>query len=121
MEPYNCVRTALSIGLSGALLLSGCGVAPKAFTALGSNPAGIKRARAVGLGDRKSEEKVIPSLIERLNDSDPVVRLSAHEELKRRTSQDFGYIPWAEEPDRAAAVESWKRWWAAQGESLNRG
>ena len=47
------------------------------------------RAIAGDLGD-------VPALIGRLEDADPVVRLAAHEELRRRTGRDFGFVPWAE-------------------------
>jgi hypothetical protein len=54
---------------------------------------------------------VVPSLISRLDDPDPVVRLSAHEELKRRSGKDFGYVPWADRSERAGAVVRWRAWW----------
>ena len=89
----------------------GCGVAPKAFSALGKDQSAINRARAVELGQGKVEEKVIPRLIESLEDTDPVVRMTAHEDLKQRTRQDFGFVPWADAAERTPAVEQWKAWW----------
>jgi hypothetical protein len=102
-----------------ALLGLGCSIAPKTFQAL-SNPAAIVRARAVGLGQQLPERQVIPPLIERLDDPDAVVRLSAHEELRKRTGQDFGYVPWADAAERAPAVARWREWWEGRKATLAR-
>jgi hypothetical protein len=95
----------------------GCSIAPKSFRAL-THPAPIVRARAVGLGDELPEAQVVPALLARLDDPDAVVRLSAHEELRKRFGQDFGYIPWADTSERAAAVARWKGWWAGRKATL---
>ena len=92
----------------------GCGsMGAKSFRALDS-PEAIVRARAVALGEHLPREKVVPALIERLNDADAVVRLSAHEELRHLTGQDFGYLPWGDAGERASAVERWRSWWKGQ-------
>ncbi|MHC5543072.1 hypothetical protein ACYOEI_33030 [Singulisphaera rosea] len=101
------------------VLALGCGITPKNFRAL-NNPAAITRARSVGLGGKLPDWKVIPPLIDRLEDPDPVVRLSAHEELKRRTGQDFGYIPWAQPGERGVAIAKWREWWGQQKPDLAR-
>jgi len=102
-----------SIAKSGLALIlgisSGCSLGPRNFRKI-QHPAPLVRARALSLGDRRPGTQVMPALIVRLDDPDPVVRLAAHEELKQRTGQDFGYVPWAEEPERQAAVERWKAW-----------
>jgi hypothetical protein len=98
---------------------SGCGIAPHSFRAL-THPAPIVRARSIAFGDRLPEEKVVPALIARLNDSDPVVRLTAHAELRERTRQDFGYVPWAPGPEREAAVAKWQGWWQQRKVALAR-
>jgi len=88
----------------------GCGMAkPRNFRKI-QHPAPMVRARALSLGDRRSQAEVVPALVGRLNDPDPVVRLAAHEELKQRTGQDFGYAPWEEEPERQPAIERWREW-----------
>jgi hypothetical protein len=51
---------------------------------------------------------VVPALVNRLDDADPVVRLAAYEELRRRTGHDFGYVPWASPEDRAGAINRWR-------------
>ncbi|WP_422925214.1 hypothetical protein [Singulisphaera sp. PoT] len=115
------VKTRVPVWLVLALLLlaDGCGIAPKGFKSL-NNPAAITRARSVGLGNNLPNARVIPALIDRLSDTDPVVRLSAHEELKKRTGQDFGYVPWGELGERNQAVARWKQWWGDQKPALAR-
>jgi hypothetical protein len=94
-----------------ALLLAlGCGVGPKHFRSL-IDPAPVTRARAVGLGEGQPDSVAIPALIGRLDDNDPVVRLSANEALRKRTGQDFGFVAWADPAERAPAVARWKAWW----------
>jgi hypothetical protein len=97
----------------------GCSIAPKTFQSL-THPAAIVRARAVGLGQELPEWQVIPPLIERLNDPDAVVRLSAHEELRKRTGQDFGFVPWTDSAERAPAVARWRDWWESRKPTLAR-
>ncbi|MGC8641600.1 MAG: HEAT repeat domain-containing protein [Isosphaeraceae bacterium] len=92
---------------------SGCGLGPRNFRKI-NHPAPLMRARAIGLGSRRSTAEVIPLLLGRLNDPDVVVRMAAHEELKRRTGQDFGYQPWASEWERADAINRWRAWLMAR-------
>ena len=100
----------LSISVFVLILGPGCGIAPRSFVGV-YNPAPIVRARAVSLGQGLPETVVVPTLIDRLDDPDPVVRMSAHEELKRGTGQDFGFVPWADPSERERAVTRWQRWW----------
>jgi hypothetical protein len=95
----------------------GCSIAPKTFRSL-THPSPIVRARAVGLGDTLPEWQVVPPLIEHLNDPDAVVRLSAFEELRQRTGQDFGFVPWADAAERAPAVARWNAWWNGRKATL---
>lgn len=95
----------------------GCGVGPKHFRSLLDNSP-LTRARAVGMGRELPDSVVMPALIERLNDKDPVVRLSASEELRRRTGQDFGFVAWADAAERKPAVERWQAWWKARQAGL---
>ncbi len=89
----------------------GCGLVPRHFPKM-QNPAPVARARAIGRDDRRPNVQVVPELIGRLDDPDPVIRLAAHEELRRRTGRDFGFIPWASPEDRAAAIKRWRDWLA---------
>ncbi len=99
--------------LAAALLGGGCSIAPKSFIQA-NDPAPLVRARALGLHRGLPDQHVIPSLINQLNDADAVVRMTASEQLKSRTGQDFGYIPWDDERERAPAVAAWAAWWNAQ-------
>jgi hypothetical protein len=97
----------------------GCGVAPKHFRKI-SDPAPIVRARSVSLGGKLPQQRVVPALIDRLEDKDPVVRLAAYEELKKGTGRSFGFIPWASDSDRAGAVARWRAWWKERQAALVR-
>ena len=68
-----------------------------------------------GWGGVKPDSQVVPALVGRLGDADPVVRLAAHEELRRRTGRDFGYVPWASPEERSTAIDRWRAW-LGQGE-----
>ncbi len=87
----------------------GCAHGPRNFRKI-QNQAPLVRARAVGLGRRQSDTKVVPALVGRLGDADPVVRLAAHEELRKRTGRDFGYLPWGTPEERSRAVDRWRAW-----------
>ncbi|GIW88080.1 MAG: hypothetical protein KatS3mg108_2404 [Isosphaeraceae bacterium] len=106
-------RTLSRIATATVVATTGCSLAPKSFLAV-NDPAPLVRARAVGMGDHLSDATVIPTLIARLDDPDGVVRMTAIEELKRRTGQDFGYVPWAGPEDRARSVAAWRGWWRQQ-------
>lgn len=101
------IALGMLVGILGSA--SGCGLGPRNFRKI-KHPSPLVRARALSLGDRRPSAQVIPALVARLDDPDPVVRLAAHEELKQRTGQDFGYVAWDEEPERKAAVERWRAW-----------
>ena len=49
----------------------------------------LARARAVGRANGQPDSQVMRTLVGRLADTDPVVRLAAHEELRKRTGCDF--------------------------------
>ena len=102
-----------------SFLLGGCGVAPKHFQKI-RDAAPITRARSVSLGGALPQRQVVPALIERLEDKDPVVRLAAFEELKKGTGRSFGFIPWGGDADRAGAVSRWRAWWKERQGSLAR-
>ena len=97
-------------GLGALQLLGGCRLGPRAFEQA-DDPSPIVRARALTLGDNVVDEQAIPVLIGRLDDPDHVVRMTANEELKRRTGQDFGFRPWAEPGERLAARGRWHAWY----------
>jgi hypothetical protein len=113
------MRWARTVTLLASPLLSGCGIAPKTFLNV-NDPAPIVRARSVGLSQGLPESQVVPALLDRLEDKDPVVRLAAAEELKKGTGRNFGFVPWANETDRARAVARWRAWWKQRQQSFSR-
>jgi len=110
LGPRSRVGVLTVLALPCLLVMAGCGITPRNFRGM-THPAAITRARAATLGRGLPEAQVIPTLIDRLNDPDPVVRLSSHEELRRRSGQDFGYVPWVPPEERAEAVQKWRGWW----------
>ena len=74
-------------------------------------PAPIVRARAVGMGETQPEWVAVPAMIDRLGDTDPVVRMTAFDALKKRTHQDFEFKWYAPVEDQKSAVERWHAWW----------
>lgn len=76
------------------------------------HPAAVGRAREVAVAEGKPQSQVVPALIARLEDPDPVVQLTANEELKRVTGQDFGFAAWLDADERKAAAERWRAWWS---------
>jgi hypothetical protein len=107
-------RSARVCAVCGTLFLASCSSAPKSFLSV-SDPAAVNRARAIAFGRGESDAAAIPVLIDRLSDDDPVVRLASHEALKKRTGQDFGYLPYAEGDELNGAVGRWRQWWANTG------
>jgi hypothetical protein len=87
----------------------GCGLGARNFRKM-QPPAPLVRAQAVGQSDPRPDSQVVPALIGRLEDSDPVVRLAAHEELRRRTRHDFGFVPWGSSDERRGAISRWRSW-----------
>lgn len=106
-------RPAVGIAIVSALLGVGCSIAPKSFVQV-NDPAPLVRARALGLGQGMADSEVVPTLIAQLNDPDAVVRMTAFEQLKQRTGQDFGYKPWGDPHERAPSVAAWRSWWNGQ-------
>jgi hypothetical protein len=103
-------RLVIAISMGVALSsCAGCGLGPRNFRKI-AHPAPLVRARAMSLGYEQSDAVVLPALVSRLDDNDVVVRLAAHEELKRRTGRDFGYVPWVSAGERAGSVSRWRSW-----------
>ena len=98
--------------------ISGCGLGPRNFRKI-THPAPLVRARAMSLGYGQPDSVVLPALLGRLNDSDVVVRLAAHEELKQRTGRDFGYLPWGSTEERSKAIGRWR--FVAGGRAIRAG
>ncbi|HEU4339909.1 MAG TPA: HEAT repeat domain-containing protein, partial [Planctomycetota bacterium] len=88
-----------------------------------ANDAGVRAAAASSLG-AIGVVKACPALTEALSDSEPGVRRSAHEALKRITALDLGYdpdplisglapeeVPKAQAAKRQEGIDRWAKWW----------
>jgi uncharacterized protein (TIGR03067 family) len=76
----------------------------------------IRRAAALACA-MKEEKKLIPNLIQLLEDAEPPVVRAAHVALKALTGQDFGPEADASRAERATVIAAWKSWWVKQGGS----
>jgi hypothetical protein len=99
----------MALLLAEAACGSGCGLGPRTFRKI-QHPAPVVRARSIGQGEGQPDARVVPALVGRLEDADPVVRLAAHEELRQRTSRDFGFVPWSSSEERSRAIRRWRDW-----------
>jgi hypothetical protein len=70
----------------------------------------LARARAVGRANGLPDSGAMRTLVGRLADADPVVRMAAHEELRKRSGCDFGFVPWASDEERALPLQRWRAW-----------
>ncbi len=68
------------------------------------------RIKAVIYAGNSGDRRVVPLLVDRLEDEDEVVRLAAIESLKQLTGNDFGYRSFDPPYKRLVAVEQWRRW-----------
>ena len=89
--------------------VSGCAHGPRDVRKVRSTTP-LARARSVGWVSGQSDSQLMRTLVGRLADNDPVVRLTAHEELRKRTGLDFGYVPWANDEERALPMQRWRAW-----------
>lgn len=113
-RPQRLIPNVVAIAtawLATMAVVGGCTLAPRKFGEVNS-PAPIVRARALTLGDDRPDHEVLPILLKSLDDADPVVRMTANEELKRRTGKDFGFLPWADPAERSLARQRWHAWLA---------
>jgi hypothetical protein len=109
------VQAIVRIGVACALALAaGCAHNPWSARKMRQG-APLAQARAIGLASRAPDSRALPALVGQLDNTDPVVRLAAYEELRRRTGQDFGYVPWAQPEEQSDAVERWRAWAGQDG------
>lgn len=93
--------------LAALVLIAGCGPGSGPVISLTSDdPAG--RIPAMKQAALQKDASAVPELVKRLESDDPAERFYAIEALQRITGQTLGYIYYATEQDRAAAVARWK-------------
>jgi hypothetical protein len=95
--------------MAATVSVCGCAHGPRDVRKVRSTTP-LSRARAVGRVNGQSDSQLMRTLVGRLADNDPVVRLTAHEELRKRTGFDFGYVPWANDEERALPMQRWRAW-----------
>jgi HEAT repeat protein len=72
------------------------------------------RSQAASEVARRGDQRLIPELIELLDDEDGAVRLVAGQALRELTGRDSGYRAYAPEPELRRQVEDWRAWWASR-------
>jgi hypothetical protein len=107
------------LGLSSA---AGCGVAPDRASGdlmrdLAHPDPHVRLDAAVrASSDDQSEllPRILPRLIELLDDEDDAVRMMAGHSLCRLTGADLGFKPYGSLAERAEAIDRWRRWLQAK-------
>lgn len=74
--------------------------------------------KAVTALSQIEDKAVMPIIIDALKDKHVDVRLSAMEQLRKLTTNNFGFHPKDTQEGRVAAVEKWKNWWQANKETF---
>jgi len=104
-------RLAAAMLLGLAASLAGCGGIPRAQRVV-TNPDPTAKIPAIKASVQTNDTAVVRQLIKDLESDDPAVRFYAIGGLQRLTGQTFGYQYYADEQNRAAAVQRWKAWLA---------
>jgi hypothetical protein len=104
-------RLAAAMLLGLVQLLAGCGGISRGQR-LVTNPDPSAKIPAIKASVQTNDTSVVQQLIKDLESDDPAVRFYAIAGLQRLTGQTFGYQYYADEPQRAAAVQQWKAWLA---------
>ncbi|MFM7150815.1 MAG: HEAT repeat domain-containing protein, partial [Gemmataceae bacterium] len=62
----------------------------------------------------RESRALIPDLIERINDSEELVRRAAQTSLKELTGKDFGPGSGSTSAEASKAYQAWLSWWKKQ-------
>jgi hypothetical protein len=100
-----CGMVVACLSLAGSW---GCQEPTGPRTVANADPAVKIPAIKQAVADKDQRE--VAAMVKSLESDDPAVRLYAIEGLQRLTGQDFGYLFYAGEEERAPAVEKWKQW-----------
>jgi len=79
------------------------------------HPSATRRLEAVTVTAKQRDLAQVPTLIDRLDDEDPAVRLMAGSTLVSLTGHDTGYRPYASSEERQRQQATWRAWWSSQG------
>ncbi len=109
------VRLIGTLGLLG--LVVACGGVPRPtevpdLMPLLESPDPAERAWAVSQLCRKQPDEALGGVVARLRDEDGGIRLMTVAGLREWTGEEFGYLPFAPEGEREAAVNRWESWLA---------
>ena len=99
---------ALILATSG--IISGC-TAPREALVV-TNPDPSIKIPAIKASVQSKDMSAVVQMVKDLESDDPAVRFYAIGGLQRLTNETFGYQYFADDGQRAAAVEKWKAWLA---------
>lgn len=111
----------LALALAAALVSACTSDSPRPIRPVDDlhDPNPSVRSQAVSETARRSDDQLIPELIELLDDDDAVVRLTAGKTLRDLTGRDSGYRAYAPAPELRLQVENWRAWRASQPTSAH--
>lgn len=98
---------------SGLALSAGPGCAPPPVRSV-TNPDPSGKIPAIKEAAEHHDRRVVPQLIQDLDNDDPAVRFYAIQGLQRITGETFGYRCYEDDAQRQPAVGRWHKWWAEQ-------
>jgi len=105
------VAPTLAIWLGVGALVGACNFGPRGKAVI-TDPDPANKIRAFKIAEENKDMTAVRPLVKDLESDDPAVRFYAINTLQRLTSQTFGYQYFANEEQRAPAVEQWKAWLA---------
>jgi hypothetical protein len=93
-----------------AICCGGCDAPP--IKPVLTDPDPSVKIPAIKLAVQQKDRAAIPNLIQSLESDDPAIRFYANDALIKLTGQDFGFLYYADDPLRRAAVQRWQAWLA---------
>jgi HEAT repeat protein len=105
----NILILVQALGLS--MFLTGCSLFDLGGANLNSDDPSLK-IPAMRQAGQNHDQTAIPALIDALSSDDAAVRFYAINSLQQITGQQLGFIYYAPESQRDAAIERWKAWLA---------
>lgn len=100
-----------ALGCAAVAGAAGCAPGP-AVNVHNPDPAG--KVPAIKQAVANHDRRVIPQLVKDLDSTDSAIRFYAIQGLRRLTGNEFGYLFFEDESQRAPAVKRWQEWLAQQ-------